>query len=67
MTLIARLCALCAMCALMQAAMPDERRAPLRMVGGLLMLHLVISGIQELCREVIASDDLMRIFDVLMK
>lgn len=67
MTLIARLCALCAMCALMQTAMPEEGRASLRMMGGLLMLHLVISGIQELCRQVIASGDLVRIFDVLMK
>ena len=47
MTLIARLCALCAVCALMQMALGEtDGQGGLRMLGGLLMLHLVLSGAQ---------------------
>ena len=66
-TIIARLCALCAMCALMQTAAPREARESLRMIGGLLMLHLVISGARTLCEQVFSAGDLMHIFNVLMK
>ena len=66
-TIIARLCGLCAMCALMQTAAPEEAKDSLRMIGGLLMLHLVISGAQSLCGQVLSAGDLMHIFDVLMK
>ena len=68
MTLIARLCALCAVCALMQMAMGDsDGQGSLRMLGGLLMLHLVIAGAQELAGELAAQKDLMRIFEILAK
>lgn len=68
MTLIARLCALCAVCALMQMAMGEtDGQGGLRMLGGLLMLHLVISGGRELAGELAAQQDLMRIFGILMK
>lgn len=68
MTLIARLCALCAVCALMQMAMGEaDGQGSLRMLGGLLMLHLVISGARELAGELAAQRDLMRIFGILMK
>ena len=68
MTLMARLCALCAVRSLLQAALPrEEGRASLRMIGGLLMLHLVISGAEELCRQALEERELMRIFALLMQ
>ena len=68
MTLIARLCALCAVCALMQMAMGDtDGQGGLRMLGGLLMLHLVLSGAHELAAELAAQKDLMHIFGILVK
>ena len=68
MTLMAQLCALCAMCALMQLALGDTRCADaLGMIGGLLMLHLVISGGSGLCAELGVQRDLGRIFDLLMQ
>lgn len=67
-TLIARLCALCAVSALMQMAVPeDARRGSLRMICGLLMLHMTISGASELCARLAGEPDLMRIFETLMK
>lgn len=68
MTLCARLCALCAMCALMQLAVGDARGADgLRMIGGLLMLHLVISGGYALSVQMAAQHDLSGIFRLLMQ
>jgi len=68
MTLVARLCALCAVCALMQLALGDTRGAGgLRMIGGLLMLHLVISGGYALSVELSAQRDLSGIFAILMQ
>lgn len=68
MTLAARLCALCAMCALMQLALGDTRGAQsLRMIGGLLMLHLVVSGGYALCLQLAVVHDLRRIFEILMQ
>ena len=68
MTLIARLCALCAMCALMQLALGDTRAAgSLRLIGGLLMLHLVASGGYELSVQLASQRDLGRIFALLMQ
>ncbi|MBE5800585.1 MAG: hypothetical protein E7321_11665 [Clostridiales bacterium] len=68
MTLAAQLCALCAMSALMQLALGDTRCADaLGMIGGLLMLHLVISGGCQLCAELGAQRDLGRIFGLLMQ
>lgn len=68
MTLIARLCALCAVCALMQIAMGEtDGQGGLRMLGGLLMLHLVLYGAHELAGELAAQKDLMRIFEILVK
>ena len=68
MTLIARLCALCAVCALMQMALGEtDGQGGLRMLGGLLMLHLVLSGAQELAAQLAAEKDLMHIFAILVK
>lgn len=68
MTLIARLCALCAMSALMQMAVPEGRwRGALRVVCGLLMLRLTISGARELAASLTSGDDLARIFEALLQ
>lgn len=68
MTLIARLCALCAVCALMQTAIGEtDGQGGLRMLGGLLMLHLVLSGVRELAQELTVHRDLMQIFEILVK
>ena len=37
------------------------------MLGGLLMLHLVLSGARELAAQLAAERDLMRIFGILVK
>ena len=68
MTLIARLCALCAVCALMQTAIGEtDGQGGLRMLGGLLMLHLVLTGAHELAAQLAGQNDLMRIFGILAK
>lgn len=67
MTLVARLCALCAVCALMQMISPEKGRGSLRLIGGLLMLHLVLFGARELCAQILEERELMRIFELLMK
>ena len=67
MTLMARLCALCALCAMMQMALGDTRGSEgLRMIGGLLMMHLVISGAQDLCITQIEADGLMHMIEILI-
>ena len=67
MTLMARLCALCAVCALMQMALGDERQtAGLRMLGGLLMLHLVVSGARELCTALLEARNVMEMYEILI-
>lgn len=67
MTLIAHLCALCAVSALMQAALPEGERGGIRVIGGLLMLHLVLSGAQRMAASLLAARDLAGIFGALMK
>lgn len=68
MTLMAQLCALCAVSALVQMVLPEDgRQGSLRMIGGLLMLHLTLSGLQRLCGEIAAQQDLAHVFEILMK
>ena len=68
MTLIARLCALCAVCALMQMTMCEsDVHFVLMILCVLLMLHLVLSGAQELAAQLAAQKDLMHIFGLLVK
>ena len=68
MTLIARLCALCAMSALMQMVVPEGKsRGGLRLICGLLMLHLTLTGARELLCGALASGDLTRIFESLLQ
>ena len=67
MTLMARLCALCAVCALAQMALGDARGSEgVRMIGGLLMLHLVISGAQELYGSLLEAEGLMNMIAILV-
>ena len=68
MTLIAQLCALCAMSALMQMAVPDGRyRGGLKLICGLLMLKLTLSGAQRLLGALASEGDLTRIFETLLQ
>jgi len=67
MTLMARLCALCALCAAGQMALGDAKGGEsVRMIGGLLMLHLVISGAQELCGRLLEAESLMQLYQILI-
>ena len=67
-TLIAQLCALCAMSALVQmTASEPSARGSLRMICGLLMQMLTLSGLRALGAELAAQRDLMGIFACLMK
>ena len=67
-TLIAQLCALCAMSALVQMTAPEpSARGTLRMICGLLMQLLTLSGLRALGTELAAQRDLMGIFACLMK
>ena len=67
MTLVARLCALCAVCALMQLVLGDAKQGEgLRMIGGLLMLHLVLYSAQELMMKLMGAEGLMNIYSILI-
>ena len=49
MSLMARLCALCALSAVIQMALGEsDAKGSLRMIGGLLMLYLTLSGARDL-------------------
>lgn len=68
MTLMARLCALCAMSALMQLVIPPSRgRSGLRMICGMLMLHLTLKGMAQLAADLTAQRSLSGILESLMK
>ena len=68
MTLCARLCTLCAVCALMQMAVPQEwEGGGLRMIGGMLMLHLVIRDAQTIIEKILVQRDLVRIFEIMIE
>ena len=67
MTLVGKLCALCAVCALMQMMLGDTRQSEsLRLIGGLLMLHLVFSGARELWYALCGADGLMALYKTLI-
>ena len=68
MTMIGRLCALCAVCTLCEIVLPEGTgQNGLRMIGGLLMLHLVLTMAQELCIQLAHEKELKHIFEILMK
>ncbi len=59
MTLIGRLCALCAVSALMEMTLGEsEMRGGIRMIGGLLMLHLTLCGAQNVLQSVMSAQNL---------
>ena len=67
MTLMARLCALCAVCALAQMMLGDTKGSEgMRMIGGLLMVHLVISGAQELYISLLHAEGLKDMVAILI-
>ena len=68
MTLMARLCALCALTAMIQMAIGEsEAKGSLRMIGGLLMLHLTLSGAYELLISLEQAASVEAMLDCLMK
>ena len=68
MTLIARLCGLCAVSALIQMALGEsDAKGSMRMIGGLLMLHLTLSGAYELLISLEQAASVEAILDCLMK
>ena len=68
MTLIARLCALCAVCAFVEMAIPQETaRGYCRMIGGMLMLHLVLSGAGGILDEMSSAQGISALFAALVR
>lgn len=68
MTLIARLCALCAISALMELVLGDnDARGALRMICGLLMLHLTLSGAQTLIYQLSHASGLQSMLESLIQ
>ncbi len=72
MTLIGRLCALCAVSAILEMLLGGEgadgdAKGTLRMVCGLLMLHLTLSGVKELAGQLSQADGLQSMLQSLMK
>ena len=68
MTLMARLCTLCALTAMIQMALGEsDAKGSVRMIGGLLMLHLTLSGAYELLISLEQAASVEAILDCLMK
>ena len=68
MTLMARLCGLCAVSAMIQMAMGEsDSRGNLRMLSGLLMLHLTLSGAGEILNGLASADSFETALACLMK
>ncbi len=66
MTLIGRLCALCAMSALMQLVLDDRQaRGSLRVICGMLMLELTLSGVREIALS--GEGNLMSLLEGIMR
>jgi hypothetical protein len=52
----------------MQMAVPQDWQGDsLRLIGGMMMLHLVVSGAHEIISRIIGQQDLMRIFEILIE
>lgn len=66
MMLIARLCALCAVCSFAQMMLPEERQSGFHMIAGLLMLHLVVSGMQDTVKRLLDAKDFMQMLGILI-
>lgn len=68
MTLIARLCGLCAVSTLIQMVLDETNsRTSLRMISGLLMLHLTLSSASDLLSGLVSADSFEMALSYLMK
>lgn len=68
MTLMARLCTLCALSAVIQMALGEsDVKGSVRMIGGLLMLHLTLGGIRELFAALARAASAEAVLNCLMK
>lgn len=68
MTLIAQLCALCAACALCEMILPEgEARSGSRMIGGMLMLHQVISGVEVFFVQIAEAKGISEMFEAMIR
>lgn len=68
MTLMARLCAMCAVNALVQLALPDSKaKGSLRVIGGLLMLHVTLTGAQEVLELLTNEKELISVFEKMLE
>lgn len=65
--LMAQLCGMCAMLGLAQMILPEERGGGLQTIGGMLMLHLTLSGLQGLCAELAAQTDIGAMWAILIR
>lgn len=63
-----RLCALCSMSALMQMMVTkDDARGALKMICGLLMLHMTCESAQTLIAQMTSGESLTQLLSYLMK
>ena len=68
MSLMARLCALCALSAVIQMALGEsDAKGSLRMIGGLLMLYLTLSGARDLLESLSVEESLVAILKCMMQ
>ena len=68
MTLMAQLCAMSAMSALIQMALPEKRLSGgIRVLSGLLMLPMTLSGLTRLCEGLGGKQDLMEMLGSLLQ
>ena len=68
MSLMARLCALCALSAVIQMALGEsDAKGSMRMIGGLLMLHLTLNGAHDLWEALSQAASVEAILACMMK
>ncbi len=65
--LIAQLCGMCAMLGLAQMIVPEDRDGGMKAIGGMLMLHLTLSGLCELCAELAAQQNIGAMWQILIR
>ena len=68
MTLMARLCTLCALTAMIQMVLGEnDAKGSMRMIGGLLMLHLTLDGACDLWEALSQAASVEAILACMMK
>lgn len=66
--LMAQLCGMCAMLGLVQMILPEGKGSGgMQTIGGMLMLHLTLSGLQKLCAQLAASPDIGTMWEILIR